>query len=130
MIRKLSALGLVAGAALMLAVLSLSAAGASEEETIPVYFSASVGSEEKAKVDGTQIGTNTITVSGSPSLTCETIKYDGEAMTPGEASERVLIAPQYSGCHVFVFGITKTATVVMNGCTYQVAAQETVTESE
>jgi hypothetical protein len=130
MIAKLSALGLAAVAALTLTVLSLSTAGANEEERIPVYFSAGVGTEETAKIDGTQIGTNTITISGSPPLTCETIKYDGEAVNPGEAFEAVLITPQYSGCHSSVFGFTRTATVVMNGCAYEVFAQETVTESE
>jgi hypothetical protein len=127
MTRKLIALGLASAVVLTLAVLQLSSAGATtEEEAVPVYFAVGVGNEETAKIDANQIGSNTLTVSGSPPLKCETIEYHGEAVNPGNSSNRVVVTPVYSGCSVVVFGVKKTATVAVNECKYEIVAQETV----
>lgn len=131
MTRYLAILGSTLVGAVALLALTNPFVGAVEEQTIPAYIEASVGNEETAKIDGSQIGTNKITIGENAPLTCESIDYNGEAMTPGEASARVLITPKYTTCHVIdTFLGTRTATVAMNGCGLELTAQETITESE
>jgi len=130
MTRYMTLLGLaVVAAALTLAALSTTDAGAVEEETGPGYFKTlALEPEETAKIDGEQLGTNTITIGTLPALTCSSIKYNGAAVEGGVASEQLTISPEYGTCHVSLGG-TKTATVTMNGCTYRLEAKATVTES-
>lgn len=130
MTRYLTFLGLAAAAAVLtLAALSTTDAGAVEEETGPGYFKTlALEAEETAKIDGEQIGTNTITIGTLPALTCSSVKYNGAAVEGGVATEQLTISPEYGTCHVSVGG-TKTATVTMNGCTYRLEATATITES-
>jgi hypothetical protein len=135
MTRKLTVAGVVMAAAVALTALSTSNAGAVVEETVQAEFTAIVNSDETAKIDGEQLESggklNEITVEGLPALTCSTVKYNGEAVTEGPASEQVTITPEYSTCHVVIpFLGTRVATVTMNGCNYKVEATTTVTESE
>lgn len=131
MTRKLTILGLAFATMLALAALATSPAGAVEEETKPADFTAALGSEETATIDGEQLGTNTITIGSFPSLTCSSIKYNGEAVSEGPAFEQIRISPVYEACHVNVaFLGTRTATVTMNGCSLGIEATATVTESE
>lgn len=130
MTRYLTILGLAAVAAVLtLAALSTTDAGAVEEQTGPAFFTAlKLDVEETAKIDGEQIGTNTITIGTLPALTCSSVKYNGVAATEGAGFEQLTISPEYGTCHVAFLG-TKTTTVTMNGCTYQLEALTTLTES-
>ncbi len=135
MTRYLTILAVALAAVVAAAALTKSNAGAVEEETISAYYMASeLGLEEIADIDGDQTGetTTAFTIGSLPSLTCSTIEYDGEAGDTGPISEEpVEIKPVYSTCHVIapLLG-TRTATVTMNGCTYDVAPTGTITESE
>jgi len=128
MARYLAVLGLVLAVAVPTA-LSRSSAGALAEETVQGYFVAEVESEETASIDGDQLGPQTLAVGSLPPLICPFVKYNGEAATPGPASTNVTIGPTYELCHTILppFG-TRTVTVTMNGCVFDVEATATVTE--
>jgi hypothetical protein len=128
MTRYLTILGL-ASAVAAVAVLSTSTAGAVSEETVQGYFAAALESGELAKVDGEQLGANTLTVGAFPPVTCSSIKYNGEAVTSGPVSTQVKISPEYETCHVnHPFLGTRTVTVTPNGCSFRVEATTTITE--
>lgn len=129
MTRKLKLLGPAVIIALFLAGLPAPSAATVAEETLPTYFTADVESEETAKIDGEQIGTNVISL-GSRELTCTTVKYNGEAVSSGPSSNEVTIEPSYEGCHAVVLGTKKPATVAANGCGYIFSVVTTTTESE
>lgn len=131
MTRSLTVLGLVLAAAAAFIAFSTSPAGAVSEETLQAYYMAEIEEDETAKVDGEQIGTNTITVGSLPALTCSSVKYTGEALSEGPLSTEARLSPAFETCHVIapLLG-TRTVTVTMNGCTFKVEATSTVTESE
>jgi len=132
MTRYLTILGLVLVAALGLAALSTTDAGAVAEETGPAYFYAKgIGPEETAQIDGEDIGETTAIAFESGELVCSSAAYNGEAGSTGPVSEApVTIEPEYTGCHALTPLGTKTATVTTNGCVYEIEPTVTVTESE
>jgi len=127
MTRYLMVLALVVAAATGLTALSTSTAGA--EETLQGYFISEVDDGKTASIDGEQIGTQTIAIGSFPAATCSSVKLNGKATTSGPVPTKVSISPEYETCHVIVLGLTRTITVTMNGCTYQVEATATLTES-
>jgi hypothetical protein len=128
--RYLMILGVALAAAVTASIaLSGSPAKAVEEETFPLWFTAAVGSEEVAKIDGEQIGTNTMAIEGLPPVSCSSIKYNGEATTAGPVPKRVRIAPQYESCHVTTILGPRTTTVIPNGCTFEIEPEGKFTES-
>lgn len=131
MTRYLTILGLALTGAVALVALANPFAGAVEEATLPITYTFGVEAEETAGIDGNQLGTNLIAIGGNPPVTCESIEYNGEATSAGPEPERVRIAPQYKTCHVIhpLLG-TRTVTVLMNGCAFEVDAQSTRTENE
>lgn len=128
MSRYLPILGILAAVAALTA-LSPSSGGALAEETVQGYFVAEVESAETADIDGDQLGPHTFAVGALPPLICAVAKYTGGATTPGPASTNVTISPTYEQCHTIhpIFG-TRTVTVTMNGCTFDIEATATVTE--
>jgi hypothetical protein len=115
------------------AALSIANAGAVKEETTSAYYTATgIEAEETAAIDGEQIGApTTFAIGGLAPLTCSSVKYSGEVGNAGSASEEpATISPEYGGCHIFTALGTRTATVTMNGCTYQIEPTATRTESE
>lgn len=120
-------LGLTLATALASGALTGSASAEFEEVTQAAYFVSGVTGEETTKVDGSQIGTNTLTANGM-SVTCATANQSGQALTAGEASTEIKLEPSFEKCHVVTFGITKTATITTNGCYYTLNATTTVTE--
>ncbi len=129
--RYLTILALVLAATATLTALSTSPAAAGEEQTVEADFTASIESGEKAKIDGEQIGSNSVTIGSLPSLTCSTIKYNGEAATEGPSSKQIILSPEYETCHVIVPLLgTKTTTVTTNSCTFKIETKATITENE
>ena len=143
MIRNLKALGLA-----LVAVFAMSAvvsSVASAEVTSPGLFTANVGANVQATIDGEQEGINLFTVNGL-ALTCGTVTLTGhpvktkaevppthesvlEGNTKGPSSTDVTLLPKFgpNNCHVVVAGLTKTVTVTENGCGFVFDAKKTVT---
>lgn len=129
MTRYLMVLGLVVAAATAMTALSTSTAGADTEETLQGHFISEIPEEETVKIDGEQIGAHTFTVGSFPAATCASVQFNSKGTTSGPAPTQVSISPVYETCHVVIIGITRTVTVTMNGCTYQVEATGKITES-
>jgi hypothetical protein len=123
MTRNLKTLGLAIVAALALSAVLASAAAAEAGN-----FAANVAEEETAKIDGSQIGTNTFTINGL-SVTCATANLTGKAKSAGPQFTEVSLEPVNEKCDVVVAGIKKTATFTTNGCTYVLNATRQKTES-
>ena len=116
MTRKLKILGIALGA-----VLALNAVAASTASAENGRFTAAVGSEVLSQIHGEQIGTDTFTISGLPSLTCTTAKEtgfleEGGVHKKGSESTWATFTPEYAGCHIVFLGITKSITVTVNNC--------------
>lgn len=132
MARYLAILGVALAAVAAWTALSTSNAAAVVEETTSAYYTTTgIEAEETAAIDGEQIGAPTIfAIGGLAPLTCSSVEYNGEVGNSGSASEEpATISPEYSGCHIFTALGTRSATVTMNGCTYQVEPTATRTES-
>lgn len=128
--RYLTILGLL-GAVATLAALSTPTAGAISEETVQGYFVAEVENSETAGIDGEQLGPNLLAIGSLPPLVCPFVKYNGEATTVGPVSSNVTISPTYELCHTIIPALgTRTVTVTMNGCTFDIEATATITEGE
>jgi hypothetical protein len=120
-------LALTATAALT--ALSTSTAGAVEEETLSAYFTTNGAYEEPVKIDGSQVGTNTFGLGGK-TVTCASATFSGSTVTQEVQSEQIELTPKYEKCHVVFLGLTKTATITVNECSYLFTATTTKTESE
>ncbi len=127
MIPTLKFLGLALAATLALGAFAASDAAEFEEVTQAAYFGSPVTSGETIKIDGSQIGANTLTANGV-SVTCATANQSGQALTTGEISTEIKLEPSFEKCHAVIAGITKTATITTNGCYYTLNATTTVTE--
>jgi hypothetical protein len=133
MTRYLTILGAALAVVAAWAALPRADAGAVKEETTSAYYKMTgVEAEETAAIDGEQMGAPAILVIGGLApLTCFSVKYNGEFGNSGSASdEPMTIRPEYGSCHVFSALGTRTVTVTMNGCTYQIEPTATRTESE
>lgn len=117
MTRNLKALG----PALVVA-LALSAVIASAAAAAPALFTANVGANEQAETHSEQVGTGTFTINGQV-FTCATVRETGfleenGTHKKGPSAPSLTLTPTFEVCHTVAAGLTKTATVTTNGCTY------------
>jgi len=125
MTRNLKVLGLA-----FIVTLALSAVVASAASAASALFTAEgVPSDQLSEIHGEQATgtTDTFTIEGLPALTCTTVKETGfpeesEVHKKGGSAPSATFTPEYATCHVVLLGITKWATVTMNGCTYTFTA--------
>lgn len=127
MTRKLKALGLALMAASALSAVMASAALAFDSGDAQAKFTAGVGGSETTRIDGGQIGTNTLTVNGL-AVTCLGSSYFGTFLSKGSAAERITFVPEYSLCHVVVPILgTQEVTFTTHSCEYTLTATTTIT---
>ena len=142
MTHKLKILGLALVA--VFAMSAVASSGASAEITSPGLFTANVGANEQATIDGEQEGINLFTTNGL-AVTCGTVTLTGhpvktkaapdadvvEANTKGPSSTDVTLTTKFgpNNCHVVVAGLTKTVTVTENGCAFVLDAKKTDTKA-
>lgn len=104
---KLGTLRIAFGALLIVSALGATEAGAAE------FHSTAAAS---TKISAVQTSLNVFT-STAGEFTCENITFTGTQSTPTTASYE--LTPQFSGCHMIIFGSTISLSIAHNECKFK-----------